>query len=296
MASPSIVSPALGYAFTLGLVGVANPCGFPLLPAYAGLFADSPGGGRVGPVRALGASAFVTLGFCACFSILGLVLGEVVSSVDAVVPWAMIVLGAAMALMGVLALAGRPLALPTFRSGTRGRGPASMFTFGVVYAVASLGCALPVFLAAVGGTLTHPHVVTMVGCSLAYALGMGLLFAVLALLASGGRRALVRVLRPAGRLGQAVAAVLLISSGAYLSYYWATDLAEPARVPGLVRVVENLQASMSSWMSDHSRVLGVAFALVVGAVLVAAAAHGSDRLPTRRRAAALPGPLPDQSR
>lgn len=296
MASPSVVTPALGYAFTLGLVGVANPCGFPLLPAYAGLFADSSEGRRVGPVRALGASAFVTLGFCACFSVLGLVLGEVVSSIDAVVPWAMIALGAAMALMGILALAGRPLTLPAFRSGARGRGPAAMFTFGVVYAVASLGCALPVFLAAVGGTLTHPRVVTMVGCSLAYALGMGLLFAVLALLASGGRRALVRVLRPAGRFGQVIAALLLISSGAYLSFYWTTDLAEPARVPGLVRAVENFQASLSSWMSDHSRVLGVAFGLVVAAVLVAAAAHGSDWLPARRRAASLPGPVSEQSR
>lgn len=296
LAASSLHAGALEYSFALGLVGVANPCGLPLLPAYLSFFADQPGTGARRPVQALAASASVTAGFAACFGILGLVFGAVVASIESAIPWLMVGLGAVMALIGVAGLAGRPVRLPQPRARLGGRRPLAMFTFGVLYGLASLGCALPVFLAAVGANLDHPGVWAMVRSSLAYALGMGLLLAVLALAASTARRAIVRVVRPAARLGQLLAAVLLVLSGAYVAYYWATSLADPTSAPPLVTAVNSAQAAVSSWMAGNARWLGAAFGVAVIAVLVAASLEGWRRPPGATAAPAenpsRPAPVP----
>ena len=275
----SVHSGALEYAFALGLVGVANPCGLPLLPAYLSFFADQPGTGARRPVQALTASAFVTVGFAACFGILGLVFGAVVASIETVLPWFMVGLGAVMAAIGLAGLAGRPFRLPQPRARLGGRRPLAMVSFGVLYGLASLGCALPVFLAAVGGDLAHPGVFGMVRSSLAYSLGMGLLLAVLALTASTARRGLVRIVRPAAKVGQLVAAALLTVSGAYLTYYWATSLADPTSAPPVVTYVNNAQATISAWMANNATWLGLAFGVAVVGVLIAASLDGSRRAP-----------------
>lgn len=279
LAVSAVQSGALDYAFALGLVGAANPCGLPLLPAYLSFFADEPGGSRRA-VQALGAAAAVTAGFAACFGILGLVFGAVVASVETAVPWLMVALGAVMALIGIAGLAGRPLKVPQPRARVKGRHPAAMFSFGVLYGIASLGCALPVFLAAVGGNLDHPAVFAMVRSSLAYSLGMGLLLAVLALAASTVRRAIVRMVRPAARAGQLIAAALLTLSGSYVAYYWATDLTNPRSAPPLVTGVNNAQASVSAWMAGNARWLGLAFGVAVVGVLLVASLSGSRPSPS----------------
>lgn len=157
-----MTSPAasqVGYAFVLGLVGVANPCGLPLLPAYASFFVGGSGTLAGRAVRALVASACVTAGFVTCFGVIGLALGEVAAQVESVLPPLMIAAGAAMVVLGVLTVIGRHLPLVGVRRAVSvtDRGAVSMAAFGVFYALASLGCSLPVFIAAVGGSLDDQH-------------------------------------------------------------------------------------------------------------------------------------------
>jgi cytochrome c-type biogenesis protein len=68
------------------------------------------------------------------------------------VPWAGAVAGIAITIAGLVILSGRHLGI-SLNVGPRGR-PSnetpSMYLFGVAYAVASLGCTLPVFLSVVG--------------------------------------------------------------------------------------------------------------------------------------------------
>lgn len=279
LASSAMHSGALEYAFALGLVGVANPCGLPLLPAYLSFFADQPGTGARRPVHALGASACVTLGFAACFGVLGLAFGAVVATIEVAIPWLMVGLGAILALVGAAGLAGRPLRLPQPRARLAGPRPLTMFTFGVVYGLASLGCALPVFLAAVGGNLDHPGSLGLFRSSVAYALGMGLLLAVLALAAATARRAIVALVRPAAKVGQILASAMLVVSGAYVAYYWATSLASPTSAPPLVTAVNNAQATISDWMAGNAKWLGLVFGLAVVAVLLAASAQSWRSMP-----------------
>ncbi|MGH9054495.1 MAG: cytochrome c biogenesis CcdA family protein, partial [Acidimicrobiales bacterium] len=174
---------ALGYAFALGLVGVANPCGLPLLPAYLSFFVGNRGALLGRAVRALVSSACVTAGFVTCFGVVGLALGGVVAEVESTLPPLMIAAGAAMAVLGVLTATGRHVPLVRLPRGlaVSNRGPLSMAAFGVFYALASLGCSLPVFIAAVGGSLDRSGMWVVFRSCVAYSLGMGLLLAVIAL-------------------------------------------------------------------------------------------------------------------
>ena len=257
------------YAFTLGLVAAVNPCGFPLLPAYLTGFVgrDADRSWSVRTARALGSSAAVTVGFVAVFAPLGALVAAGADVVLGWVPWAMIPFGVALVGVGVWTLAGRTvkLRLPAIPSG-RGRGPVvGMVLFGVAYAVASLSCALPVFVAGVSGSFTRDGVVSGVAAFVAYAVGMGLLLAVAALVVAHAGAPALRRVRRIGPLLQRLVGAVLVMVGAYLVLYWASDVANPSSTPGVVRVVEHVQSILVAWLSSAPRAIG----LVLGAGVVA---------------------------
>jgi cytochrome c-type biogenesis protein len=176
-----VVAPAAGpvlYGFSLGLVAAVNPCGFPLLPAYLMLSA----GERerlpfpVRAVRALSAGAAMTAGFVIVFGVLGIAVKVGLGSAAGWVPWIMVPVGVACLAAGGAIGAGRQLrfhlpavALPPGRGRT-----VTLVVFGVGYAVASLSCALPLFLVGVADSFARRGVALGLACGLAYALGMGL--------------------------------------------------------------------------------------------------------------------------
>jgi cytochrome c-type biogenesis protein len=274
---------AAGYAFVLGLVGVANPCGLPLLPAYLSFFVGAPRGGVGRAVRATVASLCVTAGFVSCFAVIGLLLGGVVAGVESAVPGLMIAAGSAMCVLGALTLSGRHLLIPQLRGGTavRGRGPVTMVSFGLFYALASLGCSLPVFLAGVGDSLDRTGAWAVFRSCIAYALGMGVLLTVLAFAGTTINSGMARVLRVSGRVAQLTAGALLVVSGAYLAYFWAVSLDHPSRTPGLIFAVNSAQADIATWLTANGKWLGLACGAVVVAVLVATALR-SDSTPVRQ--------------
>lgn len=272
---PAAVALAAGaavYPFSLGLVAAFNPCGFPLLPAYLVPFVGAgrdPLGVRLG--RALLAGAFVTAGFVVVFAALGTAVEGGMQLVLGWVPWVMIPFGALLAAAGVAAVAGHPVRLPaSARVGRRlrGDGPAVMAAFGVSYAVASLGCALPLFLAGVSSSFTRAGFGAGLRDVVAYAAGMGLVLAVLAVAVAMAGASAARRLRAVSRWTPLVGGVMLTLSGAYLVYYWASYLADPLGTPGLVRVVDRWQASLSSSVSAAAGWVGLAAAAAVVGVLV----------------------------
>lgn len=261
----SVPTPAL-YAFSLGLVASVNPCGFPLLPAYLALFVDEPGqagwANRTG--RGLLAGASVTAGFVAVFGVLGIVIESGVHVLLRWIPWVMIPLGVALAVMGVLTFLGRSprLALPTVSVAGR-RGLMAMVGFGVAYAVASLSCALPLFLAGVAGSFTRLGFFAGVATVVAYALGMGLFLMVASLVVAWVGGPALRRVRPLGRFVPRLAGLVLVAVGTYLAYYWTAHLLDPLAQPGPVRLAEQVQAAISSWLAGSARPVGVALGIVV---------------------------------
>ena len=267
------------YAFTAGLVAAVNPCGFPMLPAYLSFFIGLDDdavdrGGRV--VRAITSAGAVSLGFLAVFSALGIPINAGVTSIYRVMPWLTIVIGIGLAGLGVAMLAGWKLvvALPRLDKGGRSRRFGSMVLFGISYAIASLGCTLPVFLLVVTAGAAADSAVSL----LAYSLGMTVVLMALSLALALARESMVRTMRQATRYVDRASGVLLLLVGVYLVWYGKFAI-DPANGTGTSPLawVESWSTSATVWLHDGGTTLG----LVLGGAILVALVVAATRLSRR---------------
>jgi cytochrome c biogenesis protein CcdA len=288
-------SPGAGlvlYAFTLGLVAAVNPCGLPMLPAYLALFTGGPAGADGARVaRSLLAGAGVSAGFVAVFGVLGLVVESGVQLVSGWLPWVMIGVGLAMTAAGVLTLTGRGpnLHLPTPRV-RPGRSALAMAGYGAAYAIGSLSCSLPLFLAAVGGSFTRRGAWAGLSTYLAYALGMGLFVTAAAVVTTTVGTTALRHVRAASRWLPAASGLVLTASGAYLVFSWISDLRDPTASSAVTTAVGHVQAGLTAAVAADP----VRSALVLGVIVLGAFAvvvRRSLRPAPRPVVRARPGPV-----
>lgn len=220
-----------GYAFAAGMLAAVNPCGFALVPAYLGsyLWPDGSSARWRLLVRAIGFSAAVTAGFVVLFGTAGLLLGGIGAAAVRSLPWLGLMVGVVLAAAGAAALAGGPspsIAAGQGLAGFLGRaaarpGPTGYAAYGVVYGLASLGCALPVFLSVVGGAMTQGPLVAA-GLFVLYGLGLGAVLSAAAVTAAALGTGIFARLGRVGRATPVAGAALLLVAGAYVTYYWLT--------------------------------------------------------------------------
>ena len=268
-------SAPLVYPFALGLVAAVNPCGFPLLPAYVAIFVrEDVAAGRIRrTARGLAAGTGVTAGFVIVFAVVGLLVESGIHLVMTWVPWVMIAVAAGMTLYGVLAALGRQpyLRMPALRA-TGSGGALATVAFGVMYAVGSLSCALPLFLAGVAGSFTRLGIVRGISTFIAYALGMGVLLIAVSLIVAHAGVPAIRRLRLLGRAVPRVSGIVLTLVGAYLLLYWVSDLVAPTAISAPVRLVESVQSAVSSWLASSPREIGAVLGIVAVVALTVVAA------------------------
>ncbi|GAA4345136.1 cytochrome c biogenesis CcdA family protein [Microbacterium rhizosphaerae] len=264
----------VGYAFVLGMIGLLNPCGFPLLPVYLAAFVGGRDRDRV--TRALSgirAGIAVTAGFFAVFATAGLLAGSVHAVLLAFAPWVMIGVGVIVVALGILGLLGRTVPLrvaPRFRTGT---GFVAMAGFGMAYAIGSLSCSLPVFIAAIGGAFASGSAVVVGAVVAAYGLGMGLFATVLAVAVSLADTTVLRSLRPIMAMLPRAAGALCILIGVYLVGYWTAQLGGPDLVAPVTAILDAAQGILASMVESAWLPIGVALVVVILVALIVAARH-----------------------
>lgn len=264
----------IALALAAGGLSTLNPCGFSLLPAMLSFYVgDDEGGGSRSLLQSLQAGAYVTAGFLGIFLLIGgpivLGLGQIVRAI----PWAGALTGVAIAVAGIVALSGRHIGL-SFRFQGRRSGEAntrSMLLFGVAYAVASLGCTLPVFLSVVGASLAARGPAGASVVLLVYGLGMASVMMTLAIAAGAFRVRMLRFLRGVLPHMNRISGVLLTIAGVYLTYYWGRILFGPLATLADDPIVGTVQRFTSSIERVAARSSGV---IAVVSVLVVAAAVG----------------------
>ncbi|MCA1671577.1 MAG: cytochrome c biogenesis CcdA family protein [Actinobacteria bacterium] len=267
----------IGLALIAGGLSTLNPCGFSLLPAMLSLYIGSDAGegaSSASRMRAsLRAGARVTAGFLSVFIVVGLPVVYGLGSIVRAVPWAGAITGIAITLAGLLILSGRHIGL-NFRVGAldrSGQGNPSMYLFGVAYAVASLGCTLPVFLSVVGASLAVRGAGAATVVLAAYGVGMGAVMMTLALVAGGVRDRLVGFLRRALPRMQRISGALLLVAGVYLSYYWLRILFGPIATLADDPVVGTVQR-FTSYVERLATANGRA--ILIGSLIVLAGSGG----------------------
>ncbi|BBX12100.1 hypothetical protein MNVM_11810 [Mycobacterium novum] len=258
-----IDSATLSFALGAGLVAALNPCGFAFLPGYLGLvIAGSRDTSRPAALaRAGAATVAMSAGFLTVFGIFGLAVSPLIASAQRYLPFATVVIGVLLLAMGAWLLSGRDIAvlLPAAGGAPTAR-LASMYGYGVGYAVASLSCTIAPFLAVISTTFQQGSALAGVLAFVAYAAGMSITVGVaalaVALAGSSATSALRRVLPYVGR----IAGVIVLVTGLYVTYYgyyeirlyFAGGSSAEADDP-----VIHAAGAVQSWLADRVDALGV---------------------------------------
>ena len=279
------------YAFTTGMLATVNPCGFAMLPAYLSYFlgvesADGSPGTTVTTTsrvtRAVAVSMAVSLGFLLVFVVIGAVVR---AGGDFLIDWAKYVtipIGLALAGLGVAMVLGYhlPFTTPRLDKGGRDRTVVSMFVFGISYAIASIGCTLPLFIGAALTSFTTRGTVSGMLLVLTYGAGMALVLTALTVTLALARGGLLAGLRQVLPYVERVAGVFLVLAGLYLVYYWIYNLRFDATGSttgnGLATTVEGWSFDTQTWLQDRG-------GWILGTLLVAALAVTAAVSLARRR-------------
>ena len=219
----------IGFAMAAGIVASVNPCGFFMLPTYVAyqLGTEEAGFDRLSAgrrtLRALAVGGTATAGFAAVFLAVGLVVAAGAGWIGRVFPFAGLGVGVLMLLFGIYLLISHRYVgiLAASRvTVTPKRNIRNAFVFGVGYAIGSLACTLPIFLAVVGTALTAGGFLASFGQFASYALGMGIVIIAVTVGSALFRDAVSKWLRSALPHVHRVGAFFLVGAGGYLIYYW----------------------------------------------------------------------------
>ena len=218
------------FAFSAGLAAAFNPCGAAMFPAYVG-YQLGTAEANANPVKSgldgllMGLSA--TAGFIVVFGAVGLVLAAGGALVGKLLPFVGLGVGIVIMAIGIwLLVTGRKIAIMSASRVNlgQGRGLWSVFLFGIAYAIASLSCALPLFLVAVGivagQSLSAGSVAEAVVGSISYGLGMGAVIVGATLGIVFFKDAVSRWIRKIMLWVEPAGKVAMIVAGGYLIYYW----------------------------------------------------------------------------
>jgi cytochrome c biogenesis protein CcdA len=265
----------LSYAFITGMVATVNPCGFVLLPTYLMYFlgvSNSAGGQQRASIgRALMVSLAVSGGFMAVFVLAGTISNFFTDWVLANAKYATGVIAVVFVGLGIAMLFGYklPISTPKLDAGGKDRTVKSMFVYGVAYAVASIGCTLPLFMSAIlFGAARREGYVAGVANVVAYGLGMALVVTALTVGLAFANKRLLKVLRSGMQYVESVAGAFVLLAGVYLLYYfWKVDIQEEA--DPITTAVQRWQNEISNFLNDHWQPVAVVLVLVVGAAVVA---------------------------
>ena len=219
------------FAFSAGMVAAFNPCGAAMFPAYVGyqLSGDSNRNNLlVDSFRAILVGLVTTAGFIIVFGIVGLIVAAGGSVIGQYLPLAGLLVGIIITAFGISLIAFKKklgfIAASRVNLG-QGKGIRNVFLFGVGYAVASVSCALPIFLAAVGivtgKAVTTYSVVETIISSLSYGVGMGVVMIAVAIGAVFFKELVRKILRKVFPLVEPLGNLAMVGAGVYLIYYWS---------------------------------------------------------------------------
>lgn len=246
----------LSLSFIRGLIASINPCGFVLLPTYLmyflGISANDPEAQRAPISRALTVGAMVSAGFFAVFFAIGAATQYWTYTLFENAKYATLVIGIVFVILGIAILFGfkLPITTPRIDIGERNRTLRTMFLYGIAYAVASIGCTLPLFIGTLFQAGERHGYWAGVANVVMYAAGMALVVISLTLALAAANQGFVRWLRAKMQFVEMVSGAFVFLSGLYLLwYFWKRDVQETG--DPLTDAVEDLQQDVQVWLNDN---------------------------------------------
>ena len=260
------------YSFILGVMAAVNPCGFVLLPTYLvyylGTELNRDDESKTTTLRrGLSVGIAVSSGFIGLFLVVGIISRAFTTVISENAKYAALVIGIGLIAMGIAMLFGwkLPIAQPDV-SVQRKRTTWNMFLFGIVYAIASIGCTIGLLISVILGSINRHGFVSGVISIVLYGLGMGLLVTSLTVALAFARVGLVSTIKKSFKWFDKVSAVFVVLTGLYLSWYWLGAITDRG-TDGITSRVERWQTKVVQFLQDA----GVYPLLIVFCLVIATA-------------------------
>ena len=272
----------LSLSFIRGLLASINPCGFVLLPTYLMYFlgvSAADGNAQKAPIsRALLVGSMVSAGFMVVFFAIGAVTQFWTSWLLVNAKYATAIIGVIFVILGIAMLFGfkLPIATPSVNTGERNHSVSSMFLYGIAYAVASLGCTLPLFITTLFQTGQNEGYWRGVANVVMYALGMALVVISLTLALATANVGFVRWLKSKMQYVEMLSGAFVLLSGSYLLWYFYWRDFKESSDP-LTDAVDRMQQRAQNWLNGSWQtaavVLGGVIACGIGYAMIRERTH-----------------------
>ena len=260
------------YSFILGVMAAVNPCGFVLLPTYLvyylGTELNREGENKTTTLRrGLSVGTAVSSGFIGLFLVVGIISRAFTTVIRDNAKYAALIIGIGLVIKGIAMLFGwkLPIAQPDV-SVQRKRTTWNMFLFGIVYAIASIGCTIGLLISVILGSINRHGFVSGVISIVLYGLGMGLLVTSLTVALAFARVGLVSTIKKSFKWFDRISATFVVLTGLYLTWYWLGAITDRGS-DGVTSRVEHWQTNVAQFLQD----VGVYPLLIVFCVIIATA-------------------------
>jgi cytochrome c biogenesis protein CcdA len=212
-----------------------NPCGIVMLPAYLGMYINSSKSNSSISLNkkltnASSVILFVGVGFILLFSIIAILISLSSNLVGSLIPYLSIFLSLIIIYFGISELQGKSMFstfITSFSSkiGDPGKAtPFGFFLFGVSYGLASVGCALPIFVSMLTKTLSSPTFISPIIDFFLYSFGMISVIAILTLITVFSTNLTRKISTAFRSQSHNLFGIFLSFAGIFMLLYWLYDL------------------------------------------------------------------------
>ena len=218
-------------AFSAGLVSFTNPCGFALLPVYITYYFKNENLEKSSFFKRIFFGLLfglnVSSGFAAAFLIVGVIVSYVgkwllkyVGFFDALIGLLLVIIGFIFLfnLNGKFNLSRLTNFGERLKANKLRNKYASFFLYGIGFALASLGCTLPIFLVVVASAIKSNGFFNGIIIFLIYAAGMSLFMILFSLAVAFSKTVIEKILKKWMPYIYKLGAVIVIVAGIYLIY------------------------------------------------------------------------------
>ncbi len=226
-----------GFAFIAGLIASLNPCGFIMLPAYIGIFISDKNTiknqSKFHQIQIIfSVSISMGLGFLFVFGSIGIVISlgrDIISEYVNLFHWIGFILGFMLIFTGLYVASGKKLYFQKPQS-ISSKIPIkseskfyNYFLFGISYALVSISCTMPIFLALIGSSIARDGFIQGFYQFLIYSAGMTTMIIIITIILSIFKSTVLQKLKNTSNFIETVSSYTLILVGGYLIFYWMTE-------------------------------------------------------------------------
>ena len=226
-----------GFAFIAGLIASLNPCGFVMLPAYVGIFITDKNPKKNSSnfhqlQTIFSVSISMGLGFLFVFGTIGIIISfgrDIFSEYVNLFHWIGFILGFILIITGVYVSSGKKLYFQKPQSISSkiqiksNSELSNYFLFGISYALVSISCTMPIFLALIGSSISRDGFLYGFYQFLIYSLGMTTMIIIITIILSIFKSTVLEKIKNLSKYIDAVSSYTLILVGGYLIFYWMTE-------------------------------------------------------------------------